>query len=91
MNEEIEKTLASLDHVKKATLGSDFDKKVAQKIAFLPKYSTTRWLKFIAAAMLLMALINGILLMNSYSNHLDIEADLSSHMLYQAMDYTEFE
>ncbi|MEM6738201.1 MAG: hypothetical protein AAGC64_09710 [Bacteroidota bacterium] len=91
MNEEIEKTLASLDHVKKATLGSDFDKELAQKIAFLPKNSAPRWLKLIAAAMLLMALINVILIMNSYSSDLNTEADLSSQMLYQAIDYTGFE
>ena len=91
LSEEVEKTLSSFDDMQRASLDANFDEELAQKVAFLPRNSAMQWLRYSAAAMILMTLINGILLMSSYSDSPDPTSDLSSSMLYQAIDYTEFE
>ena len=89
VDEEVAKTLASLDNVKRGEVGVHFEQMLLQKVAFLPTRETSWVLKFSAAAMLLMALANGLLLFTT--NASKDELDLSTSMLYQGIDYTEFE
>ncbi len=92
LNNEIEKTLASWDKVERSVLNSDFDEELHQKVAFLSRYETgSKWLKYSIAAMLLMALINGVLLMTWNTNMENNETQISSSLLYEPIDYTEFE
>lgn len=92
LDNEIEKTLSSLDKVDKPTLGADFDEALLHKVSFLPKSSTgMNWLKFSAAAMLLMTLVNVLLLVNWNAVDSHTEEELSSGVIYEGIDYTEFE
>ena len=90
LNEEVEKTLSSLDSIESVNVSEEFEKKLNQKIAFLPKSESSRWLRYSIAAMITLAIVNGIVLIDSFSSG-EVEQEISHNILFEVIDTTEFE
>ena len=91
---EIEKTLASLDNVERAKAPKEFTSELLQKVRFLrdaydPWYNR---LKYGIAAMIVLALINGYLLLNSnwLSNSEETQIEALANEWYNETDLIEY-
>ena len=93
--DEVEKTLESLDNLQRAEVRGSFEKELMQKVSFLQKPAGVKWLRYSAAAMIVMALLNFGALMTGYSE-VEVQSDQATEFvdngfLYESMDYLEFE
>jgi len=92
---EIEKTLASLDNIERAKVSKEFTSELLQKVRFL-KGAYDPWhnrLKYGIAAMITLALINGYVLFNTdwLSNSEETQIEALANEWYNESDLIEYD
>ena len=89
MDDEIEKTLNSLQGLSKATPGEGFESELLQKLSFLPEQRTwLRYLRYGVAAMIVLGLTNIFALFSVFSS--SGNEDLSSEITTEFLDSSTY-
>jgi len=95
MDDEIEKTLNSLQGIHRASASEDFEEQLQQKLSFPPEQNSwLRYLRYGVAAMIILGLTNVFALLSVFSNKEadDLSGEITTEFLDSStyfFDYTD--